>query len=180
MLWTQRRTVGRAVLTLLLAVFLATPSFAQSYGQFEEELKRPTLRGLPGVFLLLNMPRLVVGSPQRDRIVAEVELVLRSAGVKLYSTEELQKDPRVPKLLISFSTTDPVPSTDTIGWGLAVELSQGVMLDRDPRIYTSAVTWKVAGSFGFGPMDSILATVREEVVTSAKRFANAYLAANAN
>jgi hypothetical protein len=149
----------------------------QSDRAFEEQLLRPTLRGLPGIFLLINTPAILTPR-ERDSIRTEAELTLRSTGIRLYSADEWMKDPSpIPELLLTVSGT--VPATGApVAWSSAFELSQGVRLDRDPRIYTKAVTWKLNGHFGFGPRDSIFATTREEILTGARTFANGYLAVN--
>jgi hypothetical protein len=166
----------------LLAIFVVTASTVgraqQSSGAFEEELRRPTLKGLPGVFLLINTPALL---PPEDRtsIRTEAELILRSAGIRLYSVDEYLKEPSaIPGLLLTVSATAPSTSAMSVAWASASELSQGVYLARDTEIYAKAVTWKLNGSFGLGPRDSILSTTREQILNGVRAFANAYLAVN--
>lgn len=143
----------------------------------EEELSRPTLKGLPGIFLLINTPSQMTAA-ERGSIITETELTLRSAGVKLYTRDEFAANPTLPTLLISFSSTKAVSQGAPVSWGCNVELMQGIFLERNPAVYSSAVTWRTPASFGFGPEDSVSATARSEIGRRAKAFANAFLAAN--
>ena len=167
-------------LTVLpLVAALALSQGPQDLSSIEEEAKRPTLRGLPGVFLVVNTPTHLVTSAERTNIVTEAELTLRSAGIRLYTVDDVRANPRLPTLLIASSATRVSRRGDPVPWATAVELSQGVYLARDPNLYTRAITWNVAGWFGFGPEESILEKARTEIINGAKRFANAYSAANA-
>lgn len=111
---------------------------------------------------------------RKMQIQTDVELRLRTAGIRVLSVEDWLKVKGEPYLYIRFfgvSTKEGLYS-----YSLAVELRQKVILERNPSIAAIAPTWSV-GSIGY--RDRLeLRQIRAFVADQVDQFANAYLSVN--
>jgi len=145
----------------------------------KEEARR-TLRGLKGVYVIVNLhslPQKIEGDGlTRSQIKTDVELRLRKAGVPVLTREEVLKAPGRTGLCVVVT----MRREDNIGlylFCLEVDLIQEVLLARDPTVSTPAATWERNG-VGYATAGKISDAVRRSVADYIDEFINGYLAAN--
>jgi len=143
----------------------------------DEERDRATLRGLKGVEVLIEplAPKMEEDGLLAKQIQTDVELRLRSVGIRVLSREEALKAPGSSYLYVNVNAL----SLEEVQWvySLRVELCQDVLLERDPSIGAFGVpTWSVRAVGRVGRLN--LRHIRETVADCVDRFINAYLSVN--
>lgn len=145
------------------------PTYAQA--------KRETLRGLQGVEVLVEGldPDVEKLGLTREALKADTELQLRQYGIKVLSREEWLTAPGMPYLYI-VCNAQLIEGTGLVAYNVQVELSQQVLLVRDPAIECTAVTWRRSsvGSVGRGNLRQVRDGIKDDVA----EFINDYLAVN--
>ena len=171
-----------------MTVIFISNSSAFAILAMDDEESRSTLKGLKGVYVLVqffqekNNNLNEIGLSE-DVIRTDVELKLRMAGVNVVSKDEaLQKLPVIPQLVIEIMglTTagagekGPKQITSTV----SIMLIQPTSLVRDPGISALAVTW-LRGGYVYGLANKrIAANIRNIVKDCVDVFINAYLSVN--
>ena len=156
-----------------LAMFLLLAASAATAG--DDEFSRPSLKGLKGVYVLVEPLEAEV---ERDglnqtSIQTDVELRLRQAGIKVLTEAERLAAPGTPFLYVLVNAKSGSPYAFSIN----VELCQDVRLDRDPSMQISgATTWSVTAVGTVGRNN--LRDIRDMVKDYVDRFINAYLSVN--
>jgi len=140
----------------------------------DTELTRPTLKGLKGVYGLVESfdEDIVKDGLTVKTIKTDVELKLRLAGIPVLSLDEFVTTVGSADLYVNAS----VLKYGQRGYIYSVEVAvlQGVSLLRSPGIKTLAETWSV-NMFGTAPD---LKDVRESIKDQVDQFINAYLSVN--
>lgn len=141
-----------------------------------EELQRPSLRDLNGVEVLvsISLPEGEALDLTRSQLQSEVEVKLRTAGVRTLSSESSFDTPGSPFLYVKLSAFKADPSGYVCR--IDVDLNQDVILERDPAIRTVATTWQT-GWVGLFPQLKMSA-LREPINSRLERFISDYLALN--
>lgn len=149
----------------------------------DDEFSRQTLRGLKGIYLLIEEgdPDLAKAGLTRDMVAGEAEKRLRRIPVQLLTLKESFQETGRPYLEISLLFSKP--STGPYGYLVEVSLNQEI---RPTRPFHSSVgrgtgilhgqTWRVreAGSLDRDKAPAFVETVGRMV----DRFVDAYLAVN--
>jgi len=169
--------------TALAALLLSSVAVLSPLaGQGDDERSRPTLAGLPGVY--------VEGSQMKEdaqqkglsetQLRTDVELKLRQAGIRVLTKEEVTHTLGLPFLFVSVNTLQPQGSSHSglYAFAVNVELIQTICLGRSPSGLTLGRTWNAAGVFGTVGRETLGESVRNEVRDATDQFINAYLAAN--
>ena len=158
-----------------IALYLFSPLVAHAD---DDELSRPTLRGLQGVGVLIENLRFEFeqNGLTRSAIQTDVELKLRQAGIPVLSRDMLLQSAGKPYLYVQVSVC--IASSDlSCAFHISVELRQNARLERDPNIYSSVSTWSTLGLTGTVEKMNVR-MVRDSVKDQVDQFINAYLAMN--
>lgn len=145
----------------------------------DSEIDRATLKGLTGVFVLVEdlKPPVEEAGLKADDIKADVEQKLRSAGIPMFDRTQVSVTPGMPTLYISVVVASNNTTSDLWPFNIDVDLEQRVTLERNSEIYVpTAVTWHVGGIGGVAKRD--VPSIRDRVKESIDRFVTAYLAVN--
>ena len=142
------------------------------------DLERETLRGLPGVNLLIEKinPGAQADGLSPERIQTAAELILRSSDIRVLTQKEMLDSPASPYLYVKVST-----SKNPIGlysYCVTAVLSQGVFLAHRPQERTHAITWGARGIIGSVGKTNLGDSLTPEVEELVKEFANDFLAVN--
>jgi hypothetical protein len=81
----------------------------------------------------------------KTRLQADVELKLRTAGIKTLTQEECFKTPGEPYLYLNINLNTLKTETDHYAYSIDIGLIQNVTLLRDPGQDTYAITWSTGG-----------------------------------
>lgn len=140
--------------------------------------QKETLRGLKGVHVLIET---IARDAQRDGLTrsslqTDVELKLRTAGIRVVTSEERFEEPGWPSLYVNVNAL--ASSTgNSYAYSIRVGLDQEVSLWRKPTIRATATTW-ISASVGIVGVNRMRAAVRESVSDQVDEFLNNYLAVN--
>jgi hypothetical protein len=137
-----------------------------------------TLRGLKGVGVLVeNLPPEVEKEGLiKNQLQIEIELKLRTAGIKVLTKEECLMTPGEPYLYININVNTAKTESDLYPYTIDALLIQKVSLLRNPEQTTYAVTWSTGG---IGSIDKqILSQLRENVEELVEVFIKAFLSEN--
>ena len=152
-----------------------TPFCSVAVAQTDSKSARLSLKGFPGIFVLVDklQPDAELDGLSSSQIQTDVELRLKTAGVKVLTMEEMLKVPGMPTLFVDVNT---LKRQTSYLYSIEVSLQQNVRLDRDPTDLFIAPTWKIGavGSVGATNIIQIGNGIRDEV----DRFINAYLSVN--
>lgn len=142
----------------------------------DSEFDRATLRGLPGVAVLV-VPEVEWQGLTQAQLQTDVELRLRKARIRVLSEKERGETPGGPLLLVLVTATK-VKDMSLYAVTVQVSLEQFVLLERDPKIDSAAETWNTgwAGIMIVG--ESHLKDIRSNVADKVDRFITAFLAVN--
>jgi hypothetical protein len=161
-----------ALLTVALVLALGRlPSSA------DNELDRESLKGLKGVFVLVET---IEPDVQRDGlneslVRTDVELRLRQAGIPVLTSAASNGT----YLYVSINAMKSSLNPGLYAYSVNVELNQTVRLERDPaRLVYGATMWNVPSAVGMVGAARMSAAIREVVRDMTDTFANAYLAIN--
>lgn len=167
-----------------LIITLLTLGFPLPQDNTIHQQQRETLRGLSGVYVLVEQIRVDMESDglTHDRIQTDVELRLRKAGIPVLSKEQMLKAPGMPNLYINIQS---IRSAIYRGYSYSLEVSldQDVSLTRtvistNPTYHPTitASTWSRT-LVGTAPVDE-LSTIRRSIADYVDQFINDYLAVN--
>lgn len=159
------------MIVLLFLSAIHSPVRAQ-----DEEQTRATLKGLRGVHVYVEelRPEIEAEGLTRMGLKEDAEQELRSGGVPVLA--EHAKAEGAPYLYIYLHVFRLPTQTRRYLFYIRVELNQQVMLERDPKIRSPAVTWSDGGV----GLDFSLENIRQIVGLQVRKFVLAYRIANSD
>jgi hypothetical protein len=166
-----------ATMSMFLAIFvLPVSSFASAAYEYA---KRESLRGLPGVYIVVEDLKAEVENQglTRSELLTEVALRLNEKGIRILKQDEWPKIAGSPYLYVNVHTTSATGSSGRLyGVSINVSLMQVVALTRDPTSVTFAATWQegIVGVIGREKLEELRGVVRQLV----DNFITDYLAVN--
>ena len=130
-----------------LAALLVLAGMKASVFAIDSDLTRLTLRGLPGVTVVVEelQPDLKKygqkSGLQREAIKADAESVLKKAGIPALTYDQWLKTRGRPFLYIVINTHEY--EKYWYAYDLRVELKQRVLLEANPTVVAMASTWSI-------------------------------------
>jgi len=152
--------------------------WAGGAGAVDDILTRATLKGLEGVWVLIEEPdqETIAGGLTREQLETDTELRLRKVGIKVLTFDEAARTPGRPRLYVNV-TTIKSDGGFYVYYG-SVALIQSALLERNQNIQTlMAETWST-GSVGIVGESGMAQGVRGRVGDFVDEFINAYLSVN--
>ena len=145
----------------------------------DNKSNRHSLHGLKEIGVLIELPSALGDTPRSERQIRnDVELKLRSAGIKVGSMEESVDLPIRPCLCVRVSSIKPQSGFPCIApFYVSILLYQEVYLKRDPSISLLGETW-AAGEVVLSETQKASSLVRENIQELMDSFINAYLSVN--
>jgi hypothetical protein len=170
----KKRMARRKRILAVLTVVLALISSRSLVSADDDDLTRPTLRGLPGIHVMISPLRLEIEQEglTRARLQTRTESILQDAGIGVLSREKWFKAEGMPFLSVS-ATVLKLEGTGGYAYHISLELRQAVYLVRT-RIQTYASTWSIGGIGICRSLDDVQAEVEEQM----HRFVHAYSTVN--
>ncbi len=164
---------------VLLIVFFVSIIYTSAY-TMDAEVTRQTLKGLQGIYITVEniQPNIQKYAQKagvtKEQMQKDVEVKLKSAGIKAFTKEEWLKAPGRPILYINVNTHEY--EKYWYAYDIKVELQQIVSLETSPSIKTMADTWStnMTGIANIGTLNSI----RNSVGVLTDRFIAAYKSVN--
>ena len=126
---------------------LALITMGSSSWALNSETNRTTLRGLGGVRVLVEdlPPEVEQEGLTKTQLQADLELKLRTGGIKPLTQEECFKTPGEPYLYININLNTLKTEGDRYSYSIDIGLIQNVTLQRTPGQTTYAITWSTGG-----------------------------------
>jgi hypothetical protein len=167
----KKNTVAIIIAGLWLCGTAVSTSFA------EADFQRETLRGLPGVWVVVEkLPaELAQTGLTQGQVQTDAENRLRKAGIAILTQDECWQTPGMPWLYITVALLKA--STTTYAATIGAVLNQEIILTRNPQIKAFGATWDAGVHLGAIGAES-LATVRESVGSLVEQFITDYQAVN--
>ena len=127
--------------TWIVAVGLYAVSSITTFGQ-DDRFMRPSLRGLTASGVVVEETgqdgeRLGLS---RATLQTDTELKLRLAGIRVLTRQELLRAPGSPYLHVNVTSTLDSQTENIFAVCIAVELVQGMILERDQSIRVEGIT----------------------------------------
>lgn len=141
-----------------------------------EKMQRPALRGLSGIYVLVEYmtPVAEEAGLTRSSIQTYVELRLRAAGIEVLTKEESLATLWSPYLYVNAHAEK---HDEVYVFQYSVEFKDRVYLRRAPTVEVTAVTWETPSYIGAASR-SRLRESKDYLGELIDRFINSYLAAN--
>jgi len=160
---------------VILVIGLAIFGYTEVWGK--SKLQRTTLRGLKGVYVLIEElnPDLEKDGLTGEQLLTDAELKLRKVGIEVLTEEEWLKTPDLPYLYVNING-DKVKNTFYC-ISIHVSLIQEIRLERNSFIKASGSTWQTS-SVGGCNESVVISTVRDGLGDIIDNFINDYLAEN--
>jgi hypothetical protein len=138
----KRRGYIMCLLTVLPFIAMVSSSSA-----LNSEANRATLKGLVGVRVLVEevAPEIEKSGLTKNKLEADVEATLKKAGIKVLTQEEVLKTPGEPYLYVNINAAAGKMQSNLYSYSIDIALIQNVVLERDPKAYTYAITWSTGG-----------------------------------
>jgi hypothetical protein len=164
---------------VLIIIFFAMidclPVFA-----IDTELTRQTINGLKGVNITVEniQPNIQKYAQKtgltKENIQKDIDIKLKSAGIKIFNREEWLNAPGRPMLYVNVNTHEY--DKYWYAFDIQMELRQIVTLETNPSVKTMADTWStnMTGIANIGTLNSI----RNSVGVLVEKFIDAYKLAN--
>jgi len=132
----------RALLSVVVALQFCSLLMAQT------ESDNKSLKGLTAVSVTVDPidPDIEREGLSRNQIQKEVEVRLKTGGIKVLAPAESPATPGQPRLYISVNAMKG--STSIYSYSIEISLQQRVTLERDPQVSVMGSTW-TTGSVGF-------------------------------
>ncbi len=157
-----------------LLVVLITLSGNLAHAITDEE--RDSLHGLPGVYVDIHAPSKEAQQDglSKEAIQTAVELILRSSGIKILTTDKPVESIPPASLTVRLGT---VKGPNLYSYCVEVNLAQEVALSRQPGHTMIATTWRkgIGGMIGQEMLVSVIGNAIEPAI---KDFANDFLTVN--
>ena len=164
--------------TVALIAIVALLGLVSSLFALNSEPNRASLRGLQGVKVLIEdlIPEVERSGLTKDQLQSLVETKLRKAGIKALTQEECLAAPGEPYLYVNINLNTGKAGDDVYAFSIDIGVIQNVLLRRDPRQKTYAVTWSTGG---VGSIEKeFLNRLRDSVEDLVNIFINVYLSVN--
>ncbi|HWF60658.1 MAG TPA: hypothetical protein VN666_10185 [Nitrospira sp.] len=160
----------------LLVMVLFFSWLITGFAEGASELQRDSLRGLPGVVVVVEdiRPDAKRDGVSEEEIRTAVELILRSSGIRILTDGIIPDDPAMLVINIGASKSPTIP---LYGFCITGQLTQWAYLVKQSGRRTSATTWG-DGFSGLVSSQRLKAFVIEHVESLAKSFANDFLSVN--
>ena len=163
------------VLLIIAAVMLLTSPDANAEFVVED---KETLRGIKAIFVAIESirPEAEGYGLTQDKILSDVELKLKRAGIKVLSKEEWLKTTGSPRLYININQIYN-NQVSAFVCDMNVNFNQKVYLETNPGVSCMATTWwtSATGIVGGKEMEKkVRGTIKEQI----DLFLNDYLAVN--
>jgi hypothetical protein len=163
----------------ILVVIMRLIGAAEPASGTDSEWSRATLAGIRGFYVTVDLNNKLLeashGMLDSTQVRSDVELKLRSAGIRVLSESEWLKTAGMPGLGVAVDALkqgdDPIYT-----YSIHVMVSQEVSLDRKPLVSEWTETWST-GSLGIAGSDNV-PKIRDFIKDQVDQFLNAYLAAN--
>ena len=168
----NRRKHFRIITIVIFALLNVTTFSLAGY----HSIQRESLRGLKGVYVSVEnlTPEIQKDGLTKDRIQGDVELMLRTAGIKILSKEEWFDEEGGPSLYVNANVLK-LSATSEYVYSVNISFKQTVYPIRKPMEITGAATWSVGGIVGITPdLGKIRASIKEQV----DEFIKAYWSVN--
>jgi hypothetical protein len=158
-------------LVTIAALFL----FCSTLMAQDDENARKSLKGLTGVYVRISpAPDAAQIGLSEVQVQADVELRLRTAGIKVLTQEQWFTTPGMPALWVSLGTAK---KQGLYSFALNINLQQMVSLNRDPQISVLATTWTNSTRVGILAATSLI-QVRSLIEDDVDKFINTWLSVN--
>jgi hypothetical protein len=143
---------------------------------FDMEMNRESLRGIKGVFVIVEELHgdVIVHGLSREMIRKDVELRLRQSGITVQSEEEAW-DPQGSPTLYVYVNFYKIKDSHSYSFSVSVDLYQWVTINRTAKS-TIACTWS-HGMVGYVG-ESKINTTHEQIKQILDKFIGAYLSVN--
>jgi hypothetical protein len=166
-------------MVFLWTMFFSWLLFSSAVLALDNRLNRLSLYGLKEVGLLIELPPALRDSPSTERQIRnDVELRLRSAGIKVEFMEESVDLPIRPFLYVRVSSIKPQSGFPCIvPFYVNISLNQAVYLKRDPSIALTGETWS-KGEIILSETQRVPSLIRGNIQELMDSFVKAYLSAN--
>lgn len=144
----------------------------------DDQLDRRTLKGLKGVYVLIenlddDAQRFGLS---RHVIQIDVEVKLRLAGIPVLARDETLKSPGSPHLYVNAQVMKLLAQAYVAC--LTVELRQAVVLHRNPAISAISSTWAVESLHTMRTWPNGPQHLRDQIKDRVDQFINAWLSVN--
>lgn len=161
------------LVTAWIVFTFVSPTFA-----LDSEPNRQTLRGLQGVRVLIEDlgPEIEAMGLTKNQLQTDVEAKLRKAGIEVLTQEECFRTPGEPYLYLNINLNTGKTGDDKCSYSIDIGVIQDVLLQRDPRQKTYAVTWSTGG-VGTIEKESVI-RLRDSVDDLVSVFMKAFMNAN--
>ncbi|MDY6990952.1 MAG: hypothetical protein SWQ30_23160 [Thermodesulfobacteriota bacterium] len=164
---------------MIASILLGVPCVASSAAPMGFDIGRESLRGLQGVHIIVRKLPASIESKglTRKHLQEDVESKLNESKIKVLSAKEALFTEGAPSVDLDVKISELRPASEKASgyaYTIAVRLSQGVILSRDPKILLHADTWKVEDFGQAVKLDEIRSRIKEMI----DRFVSSYKAAN--
>ena len=132
----------KLVFVLFLLIFFTDSAFA-----VDEEVTRRTLKGLPGVSVVVEdfQPNiknyLIKAELSKENIQTNIETRLKNAGIQVLKWDEMLKTRSKPVLYVNINTHEY--ERYFYAYDIKLELRQLVAMETDPQIKSLVATWDI-------------------------------------
>ena len=159
---TALRVLGRVLFVLVFGA-------ADAHGQMFVSTGADTLRGLPGVEVIVDslQPELERGGLTNAALRADVEARLRKGGITIYPSQVANPSPAKAYLYISLNALT-LPESAGYALGVQVHLRQTLRSPVTNSNIVNAMTWDIHNVLAVPASD--LQSVRAEVLTFIDQF----------
>lgn len=161
---------------VVTAMFMILTCFHMGAAQAASPVERESLRGLPGVGLVIERisPDAKANGLTEEAVQTSVELILRSSGIRILSASERWEELAAPFLLVQINT---VKGNWSYAANVTVTFNQKVALISRPQYVVFAPSWinSVVVIAGFSKLRELVSIAIEPQI---KEFANDFLAVN--
>jgi hypothetical protein len=154
---------------LRTALFVLALGAADAYGQMFVSTGAGTLRGLPGIEVIVDslQPELERGGLTAAALRADVEGRLRRGGITIYPSQAANPSPAKPYLYIALNALT-LPAGAGYAVGVQVHLRQTLRSPVTNSNVVNAMTWDIHNVLAVPT--SGLQSVREEILMFVDRF----------
>jgi len=170
----------KSLLFIFLMMLISSFKVNNSYAVTNEDNAK-TLKGIKSIYIVFEdfaQKKGEIGIKElgitEEQIIEKMELKLRLAGIKIISREECLKTKGSPLLLIS---SDIYLRGDSFGYVIFITLNQNVLLERNTKLQTSAITWNHM-SYGIIGKNNTSDKILKLIDEISDLFLNDYLSVN--
>jgi hypothetical protein len=164
------------VVSLLIAV-----SGLSRAAMADEDYARESMKGLAGVYATVTIGCRIEGFKDlvsEDQLKAKVELRLRQAAIKVYSSDEMLADARMPSLEVMIAAVPASEENTIYGISLALSLNQRcwVVAKGVPLRPVYGDTWKRGSVLVYGTKTLRSGAISQDIEGMMDEFVNGWLA----